>query len=839
MAASGFTPISLYYSSTAAAVPLAANLVAGELSLNTNDGKLYYKNSSSVVTLLASTSGASGDVVGPASSTDNALARFDLATGKLIQNSVGILSDAGILTGLTGITSSGPITLSSLTSGRVPYATTAGLLTDSANLTFNGTTLTANTIGAFTLSGTVAGGGNQINNVIIGTSTPLAGAFTTLNASTSITNYGLTSGRVVYSTTGGLETDSANLLYAGKDLTVYGIRVGRGAGEVSTNLVVGASSLDNASLSGGFNIVVGVTAARGITTGSENIAIGSTTLTTLSTGTRNVAVGNNAMQYSTGDYNTVVGMLAGNNNTGSNNSFFGYQALGTSTASSHSNGVAVGFQAMYSNTGYAGQVAVGYQALYTGGGGNETAIGYRALYSTTASGGVNTAVGYEAINRPTNAIRNVAVGYRAMYGGVSSTPSDSVAVGNEALVAITTGANNVAIGGAALATLTTVSNQVAIGYQAGYLRSTGADNYSTVMIGNLAGYSTATGTDNTYIGGYAARYQTGSFNTAIGGGALYGASGTSTGSNNTAVGYGSSAAITTGTNNTAVGYGAFSGNSTGSFNTALGREALSGTTNDYNIGIGLYAGRGNSPTGQGANLSIGAYAGYSLTSGHNNTFVGGTNPSNYGSAGGSVTSGYFNTFIGRSAGGVVTSGSTNTFIGWNAGGSVTLGASNTIIGGYSGNQSSLDLRTASNSIVLSDGDGNPQFYILYNASDAASYRIRNANHGFGYIFAQGTLAAAGSVAVNANGTGGDGSIGNLGVMTRWTSVDGGDSTAIFIVAHGQAYNTFTEQQKTEQNGITITLAAGLITIVNGSANQISYQYVYTIFSTDNLIRSQI
>ena len=34
-----------------------------------------------------STNGA-GDVVGPASSTDNAVARFDLTTGKLIQNSV-------------------------------------------------------------------------------------------------------------------------------------------------------------------------------------------------------------------------------------------------------------------------------------------------------------------------------------------------------------------------------------------------------------------------------------------------------------------------------------------------------------------------------------------------------------------------------------------------------------------------------------------------------------------------------------------------------------------------------------------------------------------------------
>ena len=54
MAQATYTPISLYYSATASAVPLAANLVAGELALNTNDGKLYYKNSSNVVTLLAS-----------------------------------------------------------------------------------------------------------------------------------------------------------------------------------------------------------------------------------------------------------------------------------------------------------------------------------------------------------------------------------------------------------------------------------------------------------------------------------------------------------------------------------------------------------------------------------------------------------------------------------------------------------------------------------------------------------------------------------------------------------------------------------------------------------------
>jgi hypothetical protein len=54
MAQTNFTPISLYYSTTAAAVPTAGNLVAGELAINTQDGKLFYKDAAGVVQTLAS-----------------------------------------------------------------------------------------------------------------------------------------------------------------------------------------------------------------------------------------------------------------------------------------------------------------------------------------------------------------------------------------------------------------------------------------------------------------------------------------------------------------------------------------------------------------------------------------------------------------------------------------------------------------------------------------------------------------------------------------------------------------------------------------------------------------
>jgi len=54
MSATGFTPIQLYSSATASAVPVNTNLAAGELAINTNDGKLFYKDSGGTVQTLAS-----------------------------------------------------------------------------------------------------------------------------------------------------------------------------------------------------------------------------------------------------------------------------------------------------------------------------------------------------------------------------------------------------------------------------------------------------------------------------------------------------------------------------------------------------------------------------------------------------------------------------------------------------------------------------------------------------------------------------------------------------------------------------------------------------------------
>lgn len=122
MAAANYTPISLYYSSTTTNVPSSGNLVNGELAINITDGKLFYKDNAGVVQTIATKAGASGDVVGPASATTNAVPTFNGTTGKLIQNNSGVTISAGVVTA-TGF--SGPI------NGTVGATTpTTGVFTD-------------------------------------------------------------------------------------------------------------------------------------------------------------------------------------------------------------------------------------------------------------------------------------------------------------------------------------------------------------------------------------------------------------------------------------------------------------------------------------------------------------------------------------------------------------------------------------------------------------------------------------------------------------------------------------------------------------------------------------
>ena len=86
-------------SSVANSVPLAGNLQPGELAINYNDGNLFYKNSSNVVTVIASNRflSVSGNITG----------------GNVITS--GVVSTSGIVgTGNVDFVSSGNISLGSV-----------------------------------------------------------------------------------------------------------------------------------------------------------------------------------------------------------------------------------------------------------------------------------------------------------------------------------------------------------------------------------------------------------------------------------------------------------------------------------------------------------------------------------------------------------------------------------------------------------------------------------------------------------------------------------------------------------------------------------------------------
>ena len=127
MSATNYTPISLYYSTTAAAVPLAANLVNGELAINITDGKIYYKDNTGTVQLFGSKSDLTTISFGTTGLTPST------ATG-------GAVTVAGTL-----ITSNGGTGLSSYTAGDITYyasgtaLTKLGIGTNGQILTSSGT----------------------------------------------------------------------------------------------------------------------------------------------------------------------------------------------------------------------------------------------------------------------------------------------------------------------------------------------------------------------------------------------------------------------------------------------------------------------------------------------------------------------------------------------------------------------------------------------------------------------------------------------------------------------------------------------------------------------------
>jgi len=113
MAASGFTPISLYYSTTPSATPSSGNLVDGELAINIADEKLYFKNASGTVKVIGSslidlTSQVTGTL--PVANGGTGITAFGTGVATALGNNVGSAGAFVTFDGALGTPSSGTLT---------------------------------------------------------------------------------------------------------------------------------------------------------------------------------------------------------------------------------------------------------------------------------------------------------------------------------------------------------------------------------------------------------------------------------------------------------------------------------------------------------------------------------------------------------------------------------------------------------------------------------------------------------------------------------------------------------------------------------------------------------
>jgi hypothetical protein len=164
------------------------------------------------------------------------------------------------------------------------------------------------------------------------------------------------------------------------DATIFGVRVGRGAGADSASTSLGNGALA-ANTTGINNTATGYQALRSNTTGVNNTATGWGTLQANTTGIQNTANGLSALYANTtGNANTGYGQQAlTQNTTGSNNTAVGLQSLFANTTGV--NNTALGSNA-------AGAVTTGSYNVVIGSGPPGTAAG-----SALTTGSNNTIIG--------------------------------------------------------------------------------------------------------------------------------------------------------------------------------------------------------------------------------------------------------------------------------------------------------------------------------------------------------------------------------------------------------------------------------------------------------------
>jgi hypothetical protein len=262
-----------------------------------------------------------------------------------------------------------------------------------------------------------------------------------------------------------------------------------GTASININGTVGATTATTGAFTtltttGTINLL---TVGRGAGAVASNTVVGASALSTNSTGSSIVAVGDRALNFNTANNNTALGALAGyTNSTGTENAFFG-RAAGFANTTGGSN-TAIGNLALNANTTAS----------------NNTAVGYQAGYLSTGAG--NQLFGYSSGSAVTTGAKNVIIGsYTGSTAPISATGSNFVVLsdGDGNIVASAKTAQTFALQGG------TLSSGTGLAFPATQSASSDAntlDDYEEGTWTPAYAFSTAGDSSFTYTGGRVGTY---------------------------------------------------------------------------------------------------------------------------------------------------------------------------------------------------------------------------------------------------------------------------------------------------------------------------------------------
>jgi hypothetical protein len=203
MSATNFTPIIIYNSGTTTNTPTSGNLASGELAINYADGKLFYKDSSGVVQVLATKGG-----VGSSTNTQVLYNSSGLVTGSnnLYYNGTSLfVTNSGVATiQVTGGATNSGYSWSDGTRTGVLYASGLGgtsLFSTSNHPIYFGTNNTTvgqfNTSGQLLLGTTASNGASLVISTNTGTTNWNVGPYNSVATNFYVTGNNLTNGVVL------------------------------------------------------------------------------------------------------------------------------------------------------------------------------------------------------------------------------------------------------------------------------------------------------------------------------------------------------------------------------------------------------------------------------------------------------------------------------------------------------------------------------------------------------------------------------------------------------------------------------------------------------------------